>query len=221
MSTRRRILCSGEKKFSAKARHNSRIQRSVAGWYRRDASVLEFQQRPLLHTHRHRCVEQICVPLKSKNGSETADAIVEIIRANGRCPKHLQTDMGKEFYNVQKILKKHVNHYSTYSTLKASIVERFKRTLQNDKMFILNGNYKDRRALPHLVLHYNVRNHQTIGMRPAHVTPADRLLDTMYSAIKIAGPAKFKVGDSIRVSKYKTIFEKNYTPNWTLRYLNR
>ncbi|XP_011052608.1 PREDICTED: uncharacterized protein LOC105145010 [Acromyrmex echinatior] len=42
-----------------------------------------------------------------------------------------------------------------------------------------------------------------------------RLLDTVYSAIKIAGPAKFKVGDSVRVSKYKTIFEKSYMPNWT------
>ena len=37
----------------------------------------------------------------------------------------------------------------------------------------------------------------------------------MYSAIKITSPAKFKVGDSVRVSKYKTIFEKGYTPNWT------
>ncbi|XP_036148436.1 uncharacterized protein LOC118647501 [Monomorium pharaonis] len=44
---------------------------------------------------------------------------------------------------------------------------------------------------------------------------AERLLDTIYSAIKIAGPAKFKVGDSVRVSKYKAIFEKGYTPNWT------
>ena len=33
-------------------------------------------------------------------------------------------------------------------------------------------------------------------------------------ALKIAGPAKFKVSDSVRVSKYKTIFE-DYTPNWT------
>ena len=42
--------------------------------------------------------------------------------------------MGKEFYNadVQKILKKYdVNHYSMYSTLKASVVERFNRTLKN------------------------------------------------------------------------------------------
>jgi len=43
--------------------------------------------------------------------------------------------MGKEFYvDVQKILKKHdVNHYSTYSTLKASVIKQFNRTLKNDK----------------------------------------------------------------------------------------
>jgi len=66
------------------------------------------------------------IPLKSKGGSETAHAIAKIIRESGRCPKNLQTDMGKEFYNadVQKILKKHdVNHYFTYSILKASVVE--------------------------------------------------------------------------------------------------
>ena len=66
------------------------------------------------------------VLLKSKDGSETADAIAEIIRDSGRCPKNMQTDMGKEFYNtdVQKLFKKHdINHYSTYSILKASVVE--------------------------------------------------------------------------------------------------
>ncbi|KYN03415.1 hypothetical protein ALC62_05733 [Cyphomyrmex costatus] len=42
------------------------------------------------------------------------------------------------------------------------------------------------------------------------------LLDTVYRAIKITGPAKFKVDDAVRVSKYKTIFEKGYTSNWTI-----
>ncbi|KAL6418277.1 hypothetical protein ACFW04_012230 [Cataglyphis niger] len=53
-------------------------------------------------------------------------------------------------------------------------------------------------------------------MRPVDVIPAiaERFL-TVYNVIKIAGPAKFKIGDSIRVSKCKTIFEKDYTPNWT------
>ena len=47
-------------------------------------------------------------------------------------------------------------------------------------------------------------------MRSADVTAtiAERLLDTVYSAIKIADPSKFKGGDSVRVSKYKTIFEE-------------
>lgn len=162
------------------------------------------------------------MPLKSKGGSETANAIAEIIRESGRCPKNLQTDHGKEFYNtdVRKLLKKHdINHYSTYSVLKASIVERFNRTLKNDmwKMFTLNGNYKWVDLLPRLMEKYNARKHRTICMRPIDVTPAaaEKLLDTVYSHVKIAGPARFKVGDSVRVSKYKTILEKGYTPYWT------
>ncbi|XP_011060772.1 PREDICTED: uncharacterized protein LOC105149798 [Acromyrmex echinatior] len=83
------------------------------------------------------------------------------------------------------------------------------------KMFTLNYKWIDK--LPRLVSDYNARKHRTIGMRPTNVTPAiaERLLDPVYSVIKIAGPAKFKVGDSVRVSKYKTVFEKGYTPNWT------
>ncbi|XP_018393516.1 PREDICTED: uncharacterized protein LOC108772481 [Cyphomyrmex costatus] len=59
-------------------------------------------------------------------------------------------------------------------------------------------------------------------MRPADVTPAiaERLLGTVYSAIKIAGPAKFKVDDAVPVSKFKTIFEKSFTPNWTTEVFN-
>ncbi|XP_067205393.1 uncharacterized protein [Linepithema humile] len=54
-------------------------------------------------------------------------------------------------------------------------------------------------------------------MRPIDVTPeiAKGLLSTVYSNIKIAAPAKFRVGDSVRVSKFKTVFEKGYTPNWS------
>ncbi|XP_076246242.1 uncharacterized protein LOC143186452 [Calliopsis andreniformis] len=54
-------------------------------------------------------------------------------------------------------------------------------------------------------------------MRPCDVTPtiADKLLNTVYSNIKIAAPSRFKVGDSVRISKYKPAFDKGYTPNWT------
>jgi len=63
------------------------------------------------------------VTLKTKNGTEMATEIAKIIQDDGKCPKNLQTDMGKEFYNanVQILLKKHnINHYSTYSVIKAS-----------------------------------------------------------------------------------------------------
>lgn len=160
-------------------------------------------------------------PLKSKSGKDVAEALSRIIQNDGRCPKNLQTDRGKEFYNnnVQSILKKRgILHYSTYSVMKASVVERFNRTLKNKmwKLFTLNGTYRWIDALPRLIMEYNMQKHRTIGMRPVDVTPtiANRLLKTVYNNIKIAGPARFKVGDSVRVSKFKTVFEKGFTPNW-------
>ncbi|XP_043264209.1 uncharacterized protein LOC122404338, partial [Colletes gigas] len=54
-------------------------------------------------------------------------------------------------------------------------------------------------------------------MRPCDVTPAiaDKLLATVYNNIKIAATEKFKLGEFVRVSKFKTIFDKGYTPNWS------
>lgn len=161
-------------------------------------------------------------PLKSKSGKEITAALNKIFRKDGRSPKNLQTDKGKEFYNgdVQELVKKRgINHYSTYSVMKASVVERFNRTLKNDmwKLFTLNGTYAWTEALSRLISNYNNRPHRTIGMRPADVTPkvAKRLLSTVYSHLKIAAPAKFKINDPVRVSKFETVFEKGYTPNWT------
>jgi len=59
--------------------------------------------------------------------------------------------MGKEFYNadVQQLVKIHgINHYSTYSVLKASVVERFNRTLKKhvEDVYIPRKLQVDRRA---------------------------------------------------------------------------
>ena len=162
------------------------------------------------------------IPLKSKSASETTAAFSKIFREDARCPKNLQTDNGKEFYNshMQELAKRrNINHYSTYSVMKASVVERFNRTLKNDmwKYFTLNGSYRWIEALPNLLSSYNNRKHRTIRMRPIDVTPAnaERLLSTVYSRIKIAAPGRFHANDPVRVSKFKTIFEKGYTPNWS------
>jgi len=86
-------------------------------------------------------------PLIVKNGNEVTKTMAKIIRDDGRCPKNLHIDREKEFYNsdVQKLLKKcNINHYSTYSIMKASVVEWFNCTLKNDiwKQFTHNGSYK-------------------------------------------------------------------------------
>ena len=58
---------------------------------------------------------------------------------NGRKPKSIQSDRGLEFLNleVQKYFKeKNINFYTTYSDFKASVVERFNRTLKEKNVEI-------------------------------------------------------------------------------------
>ena len=112
-----------------------------------------------------------------------------------------------------------INLYSTYSNLKASICERFNRTLKNAmwKNFSLRGNYKWLDILPELIALYNNRKHRTIGMKPKDVTKnnASQVLQKFTQERKPMKKSRFKVGDKVHVSRMKHAFEKGYTPNWT------
>ena len=73
------------------------------------------------------------VPLKTKTGQELVKAFQTIL-SSGRKPNKLQTDQGKEFVNedFQKFLRdKNIHFFTTNSGLKASVVERYNRTLKN------------------------------------------------------------------------------------------
>lgn len=159
--------------------------------------------------------------IKSKTATEVSKAFHRIL-SEGRIPKNLQTDDGKEFFNKEfgALMKKYsINHYSTYSVMKASIVERFNRTLKGMmwKQFSNNGTYEWISIYKNLVKLYNKKIHGTIKMAPIHVKRKDEqhLLNTVYNHLKIFKPSRFKVGDHVRISKYKHVFEKGYTPNWT------
>ena len=161
------------------------------------------------------------IPLKRKTKTELNAAFKKLFK-EGRVPKNLHVDRGTEFYNddVKPTLQSHnVNMYSTFSEIKASIIERFNRTLKNKmwKRFSLQGNYKWYDILPELVAEYNNTVHRSIGMKPKDVT-----LDHEEHLVKLLNKSnikikklKFKVGDQVRVSRLKTIFEKGYTPNWS------
>ena len=67
-------------------------------------------------------------------------------------------------------------------------------------------------VLDDIVDKYNNTVHKTIKMKPIDVTN-DSYAE--YNENSNKKDPKFKVGDNVRISKYKNIFAKGYTPNWS------
>ena len=63
-----------------------------------------------------------------------------------------------------------------------------------------------------IVNKYNNRVHRTIKMKPIDIT--DNYYVEFNEDFNKKDP-KFKVSDHIKISKYKNIFAKAYTPNWS------
>ena len=66
--------------------------------------------------------------------------------------------------------------------------------------------------LDDIINEYNNTYHSTIKMKPVDVKSSTNI----YSSNKINDKdPKFKIGDIVRLSKYKNIFAKGYFPNWS------
>jgi transposase InsO family protein len=118
-------------------------------------------------------------PLKSKSAKDVTDAMNHILKnlkgTHHSYPTNLQSDLGKEFYNktFQDLMKKYnINHYSSYTKIKASMAERVIRTLKAKlyKLFSLRGTYKWINILQDVTKEYNNSKHRTIDMAPNKVT---------------------------------------------------
>jgi hypothetical protein len=157
------------------------------------------------------------LPLKSKTGKEVSNALSKILLT--RSPKLLQLDNGKEFYNssFDILMKKYnIHKYSTFSNMKACIVERFNRTLK-EKMFrefTARGSQEWISILPLLINEYNNSKHKTIGMSPKQADANPTSVKIMQRKI-IKRKNKFNVGDNVRISTYKSVFTKGYLPSWS------
>ena len=104
--------------------------------------------------------------------------------------------------------------YSTNNEGKSVVAERFIRTIKSKNykyMTSISKNvYIDK--LDDIVNEYNNTYHTTIKIKPIDVKD-----NTYINADKDTndnGP-KFKVGDRVKISKYKNVFAKGYTPNWS------
>ena len=104
--------------------------------------------------------------------------------------------------------------YSTHNEGKYVFAERFIRTLRN-KIYnymasISNIVYIDK--LDDIVNEYKSTYHRTIKMESIDVK--DGTYINIGKEVNDKDP-KFKVGGHVRISKYKNIFAKGYTPNWS------
>ena len=137
-------------------------------------------------------------------------------------PKTLQTDQGKEFLNksVQALLQRYdIHHFSTHNAeTKASVVERFNRTLKSRmwRYFTQHQTWRYIDILPVLVRSYNNARHRSIGMAPSNVNAKnqEKVWQRLYGHDG-KGVPKLHVSDRVRVSKYKRTFEKGYETNWS------
>jgi hypothetical protein len=75
--------------------------------------------------------------MKNKNSASSVSAFKTILKVSKRKPLKIQADKGSEFFNKEfkKLCYDNKIHlYSTFSELKACIVERFNRILR-EKIF--------------------------------------------------------------------------------------
>lgn len=164
------------------------------------------------------------IPLKNKTGVEVVKALKKIFVSNQ--PLRLQSDYGVEFYNIDVktfLAKRKIDLFSTSNETKAAIVERFNRTLKERmfRYFTKNNTYRYLDILNDMVSGYNTSVHRIIKMRPIDVTKENEkmLWERLYGdTLKTNSHFRFEIGDVVRISKMKDIFEKGYTPNWTREY---
>ena len=163
-------------------------------------------------------------PLKDKKGETVAEAFKEIFK-EGRKPKKLWTDRGREFYNkdVEDLRKLYnIEIYSTGNEEKSSIVERWIRTMKEKmwKYFTDNNTYNYMNVLPDLVEDYNNTVHSSTKLTPIDASKEKNELNVWRNLYpdryKINNlTTKFSVGDEVRITKKKKVFEKGYTTRWT------
>ena len=178
-------------------------------------------------------------PLKDKKGISIVNAFNKIIKQSNRKPNKIWVDPGSEFYN--RVFKKWLSDNdiimcSTFNEGKSVVAERFIRTLKNKlyKHMTTTGKNVYYDVLDDVVNEYNNTKHNTIKMKPKDVKNDAAELSSLERTTKSCAiirnkivyidehtekSARYNVGDRVRIPKFKNIFAKGYTPNWSRQIL--
>ena len=166
------------------------------------------------------------IPLKSKTGAALVEAFDTIYEDESHTPNRLQTDKGAEFLNrtFQAFLKrKGIDFFTTENQeTKASVVERFNRTLKERlwRYFTKHNSTRYVEVLPHLVQSYNNTYHRSIRRAPAsvNVQNQEEVWQTLYGGDQTPWTTRrgpFQIGDRVRISKASRTFSKKYEAGWS------
>ena len=142
-----------------------------------------------------------------------------MVKESNRKSNKILVNKGSGFYNSSfKIWLKDndIEIYSIHSKGKSVVVERFIRTLKTKIYKYMTSKSKNVYIdkLDDIVNEYDNSYHRTIKMKPVDVKD-NRYIDSMElhsTELHSNKDPKFKVGDHVRIFKYKNIFAKGYTP---------
>jgi len=144
------------------------------------------------------------VALKTKTSDAVLNAIKAIIKDSDRQPEKIWVDKGSEFYNKNFKQWTKQNNITTYGESKSVVVERFIRSLKEliTPIFTETNTRNWVKILPAVLKTYiEASNSEN------EVAVFNNLHKKTRKRIKKQKP-KFKVGDEVRISRQKGIFEK-------------
>ena len=155
------------------------------------------------------------IPSKDKKGITITNAFQKVLDESNRKLNKIWVDKDSEFYNrsMKSFWQNNdIELYSTHNERNSVIAERFIRTLKNKIYKYMNSVskvvYIDK--VDGTVNKYNNTYHSTIKIKLVDV----KLGTDIDSSKEINDKdPKFKIGDIVRISRYKNIFAKGYTPN--------
>ena len=160
-------------------------------------------------------------PLKNKSAVSVRDAFAIMI--DDVKPTLLQSDKGTEFINstFQKLLRDNdIRHYTSENDdIKCAVVERWNRTILDriHRYMTYRNTTRYIDALKGVVTSYNETYHTAIKMIPTDVTARNEAIvrRRLFPPKPKRLSWKFDVGDTVRISGTRRVFNKGYRGNWS------
>ena len=162
--------------------------------------------------------------LKTKTGKEVTAAMRDIVAESKRKPRKIWADEGKEWLNKtfkDWLTENGIILFHTYGPGKSVIAERFVKVVKDVMWPALTreNTHEWVAMLPKIIADYNNKYHSVMKMSPNEASANPAAVAKVWDALRLKHKrdaiALYKVGDVVRVSRTKGVFEKGYDVSWS------